>query len=108
MTSHQSVRDIVEVARRLGALVDEVVFLGGAVVPLLVPEEVASTIRATEDVDCVVCTETYHDYMEFGERLRASGFAECREPGAPICRWTHTGVLLDLMPVEGFLSFSNR
>lgn len=40
MIPHQSVRDMAEVGRKLGELVHEVVFLGGAAVPLLVPAAV--------------------------------------------------------------------
>lgn len=92
----------------MGPVADEVVFLGGAVVPLLVPDAFALAIRSTEDVDCVVRAQSYHDYMEFGERLRKRGFQECREPGAPIGRWTLAGVLVDVMPTSRFLGFSNR
>jgi predicted nucleotidyltransferase len=107
MSRHQSIRDIAEVARRLGELAHEVVFLGGAAVPLMVPEAVAPTIRPTADVDCVVRAESYPDYANFGERLRQMGFEECREEGAPICRWTTAGVLVDVMPTGDCLGFFN-
>lgn len=109
MIRHHSVRDMAKVARKLGVLVNEVVFLGGAAVPLLVPAAVASTIRSTDDIDCVVRAETYSDYSDFGERLRKLGFQECREDGAPICRWTAAEVTVDVMPTGGdVLGFSNR
>lgn len=88
MIPHQSVRDMAEVARKLGDLVHEVVFLGGAAVPLLVPAAVVPTVRSTDDVDCVVRAETYSEYSHFGERFRK--LEECRDEGAPICRWTVT------------------
>lgn len=109
MIRHQSVRDIAEVARKLGELVHEVVFLGGAAVPLLVPPAVVPTVRSTDDVDCVVRAETFSEYSQFGERLRKLGFQECRDEGAPICRWTAAGVTVDVMPTnEDVLGFSNR
>ena len=107
MNRHQSVRDIAEVARRLGELAHEVVFLGGAAVPLMVPEAVAPTVRPTEDVDCVVSAESYPDYSRFGERLRQMGFEDCREKGAPICRWSTAGLLVDVMPTSDCLGFFN-
>lgn len=98
-----------EVARKLGDLVHEVVFLGGAAVPLLVPAAVVPTVRSTDDVDCVVRAETYSEYSHFGERLRKLGFQECRDEGAPICRWTAAEVEVDVMPTsEDVLGFSNR
>ncbi len=107
MRHHQSVRDIALVARRLGELAQEVVFLGGAAVPLLVPEAVAPTVRPAGDVDCVVRADSYHDYSRVGERLRQMGFQECREKGAPICRWTAAEVVVDVMPTGDCLGFSN-
>lgn len=79
MSRHQSIRDIAEVARGLGELAHEVVFVGGAAVPLMVRSAIAPTIRPTEDVDCVVRAESYPDYSKMGERLRQVGFEECRE-----------------------------
>lgn len=79
MIPHQSVRDMAEVARKLGDLVHEVVFLGGAAVPLLVPAAVVPTVRSTDDVDCVVRAETYSEYSHVGERLRKLGSQECRD-----------------------------
>ena len=42
------------IARRLGPLLDEVVFVGGQVAELLVTDRAAVRIRATDDVDIVV------------------------------------------------------
>jgi hypothetical protein len=45
---------LLTVARRLGALCEEAVFLGGAVVPLLITDQGAAGIRPTDDVDIAV------------------------------------------------------
>jgi len=45
---------LVEVAARLGNLEGEVVFVGGSVVPLLVPATLAPTLLPFDDLDCVV------------------------------------------------------
>jgi len=104
-----SVVDLVRVARRLRDLEDAVVFVGGCIVPLLVPEAIAPTIRPTDDVDCVVQAATTVEYYRLSERLRSVGFYECAEEGAPICRWIVEGVRVDVMPVaEAALGFSNR
>jgi hypothetical protein len=47
--------------------------------------------------------------LAFGERLRALGFLEDTSEGAPLCRWVHSGTILDVMPLdEKILGFSNR
>ncbi len=106
---HPSIADVAKVARRLEDLNDEVVFVGGCVVPLLVPDTFGSTIRPTDDVDCVVQAATTVEYYRVGERLRAAGFRECVEEGTPICRWIVDGIRVDVMPAaEAALGFRNR
>ena len=96
------------IARRLGALRDEVLFLGGAVLPLLVTDQGALGMRPTDDVDLAVEVATKVEYYQLGERLRALGFAEDDTPGAPICRWVVDALKVDIMPAdEGVLGYSN-
>jgi len=109
VTLPASAAALAQVARRLGELKDEVVFVGGSVVPLLVPAAVAPTVRPTDDVDCVVRAATTVAYYRIEERLRAQGFLECRDEGAPTCRWVVDGVRVDVMPSgESALGFHNR
>ena len=97
------------IARRLGPLLDEVVFVGGQVAELLVTDRAAVRIRATDDVDIVVPVLTRTAYHRFGSRLRALGFREDTSPGAPMCRWCDPeGGLLDAMPVEGAVGNGKR
>jgi hypothetical protein len=52
---------------------------------------------------------SYAKYAALSERLRALGLAEDTTPGAPLCRWRHGGLIVDVMPVdERILGFSNR
>jgi predicted nucleotidyltransferase len=97
-----------EAAARLNALLDEVVFVGGATLSLLITDPGAAPARATIDVDVIARIATYSEYNDFSERLRACGFVEDRRENAPVCRWVHGGLTLDAMPVEGILGFSNR
>ncbi len=95
------------VSRCLGDLVDEVVFVGGMIRQLLLTDPAAGSARPTQDVDCIVNASRV-DYVRLGERLRARGFAECMDEGAPICRWVVQGVRVDVMPIDpGVLGFSN-
>ena len=98
-----------QIAQALGALREQVVFVGGAVAGLLVTDPLASSVRATRDVDAVVNASrtTFH---RIEEAVAARGFA--RDMGSEvICRWVHkaSGVIFDLMPVQPeVLGFSNR
>lgn len=98
-----------EAAAKLGPLAREVVFVGGAVLGLLIDDEGAAPVRSTLDVDVVAAVTTYGEYAAFAERLRVLGFREDAREGAPFCRWVNESLTLDVMPVEpGVLGFSNR
>lgn len=92
---------LVKVARTLGPMRDELVFVGGRVAELLVTDPVGVRVRPTDDTDCVCEAATRVAYQAIGERLRALGFKEDNRPGAPICRWRAGDEVLDVMPVDG-------
>lgn len=99
------------VAHDLESLCDEVVFVGGAIVELLITDPAAPPVSATKDVDLIVSVASRHAYsQELGERLRALGFAEDMDEDAPLCRWRHRdGLKIDVMPTDDrILGFSNR
>lgn len=94
-------------AERLGDLCSRVVFLGGAVVDLLITEPVSAATRPTDDVDVVVEVAGYIGYQQLEAELRALGFKNVIE--GPICRFRHGELLLDAMPTdETLLGFGNR
>lgn len=100
---------LIDAARRLRPLLDELVFVGGAVTGLLITDNAASAPRATFDVDAIAEIASYAEYAEFGNRLRSLGFSEDMRAGAPVCRWVARGTTLDVMPLdEKVLGFSNR
>lgn len=102
-------RMLAEVARRLGPLVDAVVFLGGATVSLLLTDTGAPEVRGTLDVDAVVDVVGRVEFHRFEERLVTLGFRRDTEEGAPVCRWLIEGIRVDLMPTASdVLGFSNR
>ncbi len=98
------------VAERLGDhLLDEFVFVGGAVAGLLITDPAMPSIRPTEDVDLLVQALTLADYHRVGESLTARGFRHDMSPEAPICRWRAGAVAVDVMPpVDSILGFSNQ
>lgn len=97
------------VARALGDLCDELVFVGGCATGLLCTSVQAPPPRATFDVDLVAEVTALAGYHVLEARFAELGFARDMAPDAPICRWRVGGVEVDLMPTdERVLGFSNR
>lgn len=101
--------ELTEIAvARLGALADEMVFLGGCATGLLITDPLAPPIRATNDVDVICEVASLLDYQRLSKRLRMQGLREDRDPDAPICRWRAQGMVLDVMPTSPeILGFGN-
>lgn len=57
---------------------DEIVFVGGVTLGLLITDEAAAPIRGTTDFDVIAEIVTYADYIAFSERLRQAHFTEVR------------------------------
>lgn len=101
---------LLEVARKIpGDLLEQVVFLGGAVVGCLLTDDGIEEVRNTKDVDIVVGVASNTEFQRFQGRLRKAGFSPSIEEDAPICRWQIGGVSVDIMPIdEKILGFSNK
>jgi predicted nucleotidyltransferase len=101
---------VAEVARALGGMIERVVFIGGAVAPLLQADRPFRAPRPTDDVDAIAATLSYTDFERMCGELRQLGF---REPsGATHAhRWTTPGpneVKFDLIPVGDHLAGSGN
>ena len=97
------------VARYLGPLLNEVVFVGGATVELLLSRPLVYDLRVTRDVDFIMEVMNLPDYYRFSDRLRNLGFREKVGGDHPICSWTIDNLLVDAMPTnENILGFTNR
>lgn len=95
--------------RLLTPVLDELVFVGGCTTGLFITDPAAAAIRPTRDVDAIADVASYATFAALGERLRELGLAEDTTPGAPLCRWRHPDLIVDVMPVdERILGFSNR
>ncbi len=104
-----NLEQLIRTAALLRPMLGDLVFLGGAVTSLLVTDEGAGLPRPTLDVDAIAEISSYAEYTVFGERLRALAFSEDTSEGAPLCRWVHSGTILDVMPLdEKILGFSSR
>jgi len=107
--AHPNLQLLTEAAKLLIPILDELVFVGGCTTGLLISDEGAGAVRPTFDVDAITKITSYADYLSFSERLRNLGFTEDTSAGAPLCRWQHGHVNLDVMPLdERILGFSNR
>lgn len=110
MSNRQTNLDAIAiVARGLGDLLESVAFVGGAVVTLYIDDPAAEDVRATKDVDCVIEVSGHGGLADLEQQLRRLGFVNATEPGAPICRWHFSGLIVDVMPTDSsILGFSNR
>lgn len=92
------------------AMRDQVVFLGGSVVSLLITAKAFGGIRPTQDVDLIIDFSNRSSFYKFEESLRNAGFCQVIEGDPPIiCRWRINSVVVDIMPCdEAILGFSNK
>lgn len=103
-----SLEMLARIAKGLGPLKDKVVFVGGSTVSLYLTDPGATTVRPTEDVDCVIQVLTRGEYYKLEQELERLGFRHVTEKDAPICRWSYKGLTTDIMPTEGtVLNFKN-
>jgi len=98
---------IATVAKGLGELVREVVFVGGAITELYVADPtLIADVRQTDDIDCIIEIGSRKGYAALEERLRKQHFINDQRI---ICRWQYKNITVDVMPVNAaILGFSNR
>lgn len=105
---HENLRRIERVALGFGSLLDEMIFVGGAVAIVYVTDQAATDIRPTLDVDVVTEVTSYKNYEILETELRKRGFINDLESGV-ICRWIYKSETVDIMPCdEKILGFSNK
>lgn len=95
-----SIQRLITVANDLdGTLREQIVFIGGAVLPLLETDwTVLGSPRPTKDVDGVTGTTSYGKKFELEEALRARGFRNVSVPPTHIGRWkTPSEAIFDLV-----------
>jgi hypothetical protein len=109
-----SITAIVSVALALGPWRERVVFIGGAIAPLLQTDPPFPHVRATDDVDAVATTVNYTEHAKLEEFLRDAGFKHGIALGPDqqtqhAHRWVSpTGVLFDLVPSGEHLGASGN
>lgn len=97
------------IASAIGPLREQVVFVGGCAVGLLITDEAAAPVRATMDVDLVAPVSALSEYHGLEADLSELGFKRDLSADAPICRWRYRGIEVDVMPADPrILGFTNR
>lgn len=90
----------------LQPLLDEVLFIGGAIVPLYITDPALLYVRPTLDIDILTAATSYHGYQSTVDKLLGLGFRH--DLDGPICRFLKGSLTVDLMtPDESVLGFSN-
>ncbi len=110
MNAADHLAEVASAFQRIGV---DVVFIGGATIPLYLDGLGAQAARATEDIDCIVDCVLASVYADVEAKLRGGGLAHCLDEDAPSCRWVYqtaagVAVRVDVMPVSDILGFANR
>jgi predicted nucleotidyltransferase len=97
------------IASALGPLRDQLVFVGGCAVGLLITDTAAAPARVTFDVDLLANVSALAAYHGIEKEFVRLGFTRDSTSDAPICRWRYRGLEVDLMPTDSkVLGFANR
>lgn len=100
-----SLARISAISKALGDLSSDVVFIGGAIAPLLQTEPVIPRVRPTKDVDAVIASASYSQYDRLRERLIELGFRQAGHSGSHIHKWTAPDwTPFDLVPAGSHLA----
>lgn len=106
---HPNVPKVELVAQALGGLREQLVFVGGCAVDLLLTDTAAAPSRVTYDVDLVAQVAALAGYHKLEEEFVRLGFKRDISRDAPICRWRLGNLEVDLMPTDtSVLGFANR
>lgn len=89
----------VKVAKALGNLCEEVVFVGGAMVSLYIDDRYAEDIRPTKDIDLTFQITTAGQLERIRVMLNERGFTEAADSKIT-CRFKCDDVLVDVMSTK--------
>jgi len=89
----------IKVAKALGELNQEVVFVGEAMVSLYIDDKAAEDIRPTKDIDITFQVTTAGKLEALREKLNEKGFKEATDEKV-ICRFKYDDLLVDVMSTQ--------
>lgn len=110
MRANRNILMIEEVARALGDLLEQCVFVGGATTALYIDDRGAPDPTPSDDVDLLVEVSSQQEYSALEKTLRKRGF---KDPvgieDAPVCRKYLGPIAVDFMASrESVLGFTNQ
>lgn len=88
-----------KIARALGSLNEQVVYVGGAVVSLYIDDPAADDVRPTKDLDLMMEIASLSKLVALREELVGKGFIQTADESV-ICRFRYEDVLVDVMATE--------
>ncbi len=89
----------IKIAKALGELNREVVFVGGAMVSLYIDDPSAEDIRPTKDIDLTFQIITVNQLEKLRQALTEKGFHEHVDSNV-ICRFAYEELLVDVMSTQ--------
>lgn len=99
---------LMAMARAMGPLCEQVVFVGGCATGLLIDNPGLMDVRPTEDVDAIVEVASLAGYHQLADQLAQRGFKQTMTDNTPPFRWFWNRLQLDLVPLdEKVLGFAN-
>lgn len=87
---------IQKIAKALGELNKEVIYVGGATVSLYINDPAAEDVRPTKDIDISLSVATINELEDVREKLTSKGFLQSSELDV-ICRFKFEDILVDVM-----------
>ena len=98
-TKVQSIEAIKRIARALGVLNDQIVYVGGAVAGLYADDPGAQEVRPTKDVDIVLEIASSLELEAFRQQLEERSIYFAKDSNI-MCRFTYHNILLDVMATK--------
>ena len=107
LPAHKNLAMLHTVAERLGPLRNQVMFMGGTILPLLVAEDVATDIRTAKDVDIMIDMPSKAELYRFEDTLWDLGFR--RESVGAASHWCLDEIGVDVLNADpDIVRFNNR
>lgn len=85
--------------------IDKVTLVGGTAPALF--EMAGAPLRMTDDIDLVLPVQGALDWYHYVGEMETRGFRASTVEGAPICRYVHGDLVVDIMPTDDRLGFTN-
>lgn len=98
---HQNTIQVERVAIALAHLREHVVFIGGAIVGLLITDSGSPEPRKTKDVDLIIEIAGLSSREKIEEELRGLGFQHDISKTGHMLRWKLDELIVDILPPDG-------